>query len=75
MNSVPIEYPLYLIGDVIQGFGRGSKELGIPTANLDPNCLQDLRLTNGIYYGFVQIVNPTKLTNNSKRQFQIIFYF
>ncbi|KAK8245380.1 hypothetical protein HDK77DRAFT_510098, partial [Phyllosticta capitalensis] len=27
-------FPLYLSGKVIKGFGRGSKELGIPTANI-----------------------------------------
>jgi len=27
-------YPLQMEGKVIHGFGRGSKELGIPTANL-----------------------------------------
>ena len=26
-------YPIYLKGPVIKGFGRGSKELGIPTGN------------------------------------------
>ncbi len=26
-------------GEVIKGFGRGSKELGVPTANLDAKCL------------------------------------
>jgi hypothetical protein len=28
-------YPIYLQGPVIKGFGRGSKELGIPTG-IDP---------------------------------------
>lgn len=31
----PPPFPLYLSGPVVRGFGRGSKELGIPTANLD----------------------------------------
>jgi riboflavin kinase len=26
-------YPLKLTGTVVKGFGRGSKELGIPTGN------------------------------------------
>jgi riboflavin kinase len=31
--------PLFLVGGVIKGFGRGSKELGIPTANLPLSAL------------------------------------
>lgn len=32
--EVPQEpYPLKLTGTVVKGFGRGSKELGIPTGN------------------------------------------
>lgn len=34
-SGPPPPFPLYLSGPVVRGFGRGSKELGIPTANLD----------------------------------------
>jgi riboflavin kinase len=51
--------PCWLLkGAVIKGFGRGSKELGIPTANLDASCLKDVAedtaesLVSGIYCGF-----------------------
>ena len=27
--------PVVLVAKVVHGFGRGSKELGIPTANMD----------------------------------------
>ena len=37
---VPVEPPWTLKGTVVKGFGRGSKELGIPTANLDSASLQ-----------------------------------
>ena len=30
-------------GTVVKGFGRGSKELGVPTANLDSDSLQARR--------------------------------
>jgi hypothetical protein len=30
-------------GTVVKGFGRGSKELGVPTANLDSESLQARR--------------------------------
>lgn len=32
--------PWRLVGKVVKGFGRGSKELGIPTANLDNSAMQ-----------------------------------
>ena len=31
---------MYLSGDVTTGFGRGSKQMGVPTANLPPAPLQ-----------------------------------
>ncbi len=37
---VPLEPVWRLKGKVVKGFGRGSKELGIPTANLDAASLQ-----------------------------------
>ncbi|KAH7381316.1 riboflavin kinase [Phaeosphaeria sp. MPI-PUGE-AT-0046c] len=48
-------FPLKLRGPVIKGFGRGSKELGIPTANIPLSGLsiggyEDL--DSGIYYGW-----------------------
>ncbi|KAH8311936.1 hypothetical protein KR044_008684 [Drosophila immigrans] len=51
--------PIYASGEIVRGFGRGSKELGIPTANLSleavkalPNCLE-----NGVYYGWAKVNN------------------
>mmetsp|Transcript_5997 Transcript_5997/g.10992 ORF Transcript_5997/g.10992 Transcript_5997/m.10992 type:complete len:180 (+) Transcript_5997:155-694(+) len=58
--------PCWLLkGTVIQGFGRGSKELGIPTANIDAKCLKEVEeklvqdnggnnneMVSGIYCGF-----------------------
>lgn len=37
---VPVAPPWCLKGTVVKGFGRGSRELGIPTANLDSKSLQ-----------------------------------
>ncbi len=37
---VPIQPPWRIKGTVVKGFGRGSRELGIPTANLDCESLQ-----------------------------------
>ena len=40
MGVIPLEPVWKLKGKVVKGFGRGSKELGIPTANLDAASLQ-----------------------------------
>ncbi|XP_056379329.1 riboflavin kinase [Hyla sarda] len=46
--------PYYCSGEVVRGFGRGSKELGIPTANFPEQVVDSLPsdLTTGIYYGW-----------------------
>lgn len=53
-------YPVFLEGLVCKGFGRGSKELGIPTANLPEQVAQDAGnvLETGIYYGLAQVDLP-----------------
>ena len=54
-----LEPVLLLRGPVIKGFGRGSKELGIPTANLDADALSEqltaAHCTAGIYYGYASV--------------------
>eukprot|EP00271_Cylindrocystis_brebissonii_P005890 TRINITY_DN1826_c0_g1_i1.p1 TRINITY_DN1826_c0_g1~~TRINITY_DN1826_c0_g1_i1.p1 ORF type:complete len:401 (+),score=74.85 TRINITY_DN1826_c0_g1_i1:502-1704(+) len=52
-NALPIS-PWYLGGPVIKGFGRGSKMLGIPTANLPTESFsgQLAEHTCGIYMGW-----------------------
>ncbi|KAI8068036.1 hypothetical protein BC940DRAFT_300174 [Gongronella butleri] len=56
-------YPFTIRGTVVKGFGRGSKELGIPTANLNEEALEQLYtgLDLGVYYGWAQ-VGPVKST-------------
>ena len=39
-GAVPMQPPWTMQGTVVKGFGRGSKDLGIPTANLDSASLQ-----------------------------------
>ena len=49
--------PHRLVGKVVEGFKRGSKELGWPTANLDPRAFET-RLdaaTEGVYVGWARI--------------------
>ncbi|SMN20913.1 similar to Saccharomyces cerevisiae YDR236C FMN1 Riboflavin kinase, phosphorylates riboflavin to form riboflavin monophosphate (FMN), which is a necessary cofactor for many enzymes [Maudiozyma saulgeensis] len=48
--------------DIVSGFGRGSAELGIPTANIPidqvPNAARDLE--QGVYFGFARIESIDK---------------
>lgn len=48
--------PIEVEEEVVTGFGRGSKQMGTPTANLRPDALfagplQDLPL--GVYFGYL----------------------
>lgn len=44
-------------GTVVKGFGRGSKELGCPTANFPVEVVNNLppELVTGVYFGFAQV--------------------
>lgn len=60
-SKIQAQLPLRLIGTVVRGYGRGSRELGIPTANLDDatlkgSCTFD-DLPTGIYWGFARVGN------------------
>ena len=51
--------PVRMRGEVVRGFGRGSKTLGIPTANLAaeaPGVAAALEgLPTGVYFGFASV--------------------
>ncbi|CAN8098190.1 unnamed protein product [Discula destructiva] len=54
-------FPLQMEGKVIKGFGRGSKELGIPTANLPVDAtvtpwIADAK--SGVYFGWASLELP-----------------
>ena len=54
-------FPLRMEGKVISGFGRGSKELGIPTANLPVDSavtpwIEDAK--SGVYFGYASLALP-----------------
>ncbi|GAA5868511.1 hypothetical protein JCM1840_007024 [Sporobolomyces johnsonii] len=53
-------YPVYLDGWVTRGFGRGSKDLGCPTANLPDSSIAPYAhtLTTGVYFGFARVLDP-----------------
>lgn len=48
--------PIALFGTVAKGFQRGSKQLGFPTANIEPRTEEGRRrvqgLRKGVYYGW-----------------------
>ncbi|KAI1387510.1 riboflavin kinase [Hypoxylon trugodes] len=55
-------FPLRMEGTVISGFGRGSKELGIPTANLPVDetvtpWIADIK--SGVYFGYASLALPS----------------
>ncbi|KAJ3202540.1 riboflavin kinase [Entophlyctis luteolus] len=56
-SKVEEPYPLRLKGNVIKGFGRGGKELGIPTANLPEEVSEYAGkfLESGILYGWASV--------------------
>ncbi|XP_046410047.1 putative riboflavin kinase isoform X2 [Neodiprion pinetum] len=49
--------PHFSVGKIVKGFGRGSKELGIPTANFPTEVVQNLppEIGTGIYYGWASV--------------------
>ncbi|CAD0097591.1 unnamed protein product, partial [Aureobasidium mustum] len=57
-------FPLKLNGEVVKGFGRGSKELGIPTANIPLSGLtvgghDDIE--SGVYYGYCSLSSTGRI--------------
>ena len=53
------KYPYYASGEVVQGFQRGSKDLGMPTANFAEEVVDELPVEyeQGVYYGWAQVEN------------------
>ncbi|XP_064596108.1 riboflavin kinase-like [Liolophura sinensis] len=51
--------PYFAEGEVVKGFGRGSKELGIPTANFPDRVVEALPkdIPCGVYYGWAMVDN------------------
>ncbi|KAG4306462.1 hypothetical protein PORY_000450 [Pneumocystis oryctolagi] len=56
-KSPKIPFPIYLMGKVIQGYGRGTKELQIPTANISEENIPKFfsKTESGIYYGWGRV--------------------
>jgi len=62
-GAVPLSPPLYLKGAVVRGFGRGSRELGVPTANVDPDALvtELAEAVTGVYVGWASVGDPPRV--------------
>ena len=58
-GTIPLEPVWRISGKVVRGFGRGSSELGIPTANLDAVSLRGAlaEAVTGIYGGWASLGN------------------
>ncbi|KAJ5102795.1 hypothetical protein N7532_003324 [Penicillium argentinense] len=68
-NGPEPPFPVRLSGPVIKGFGRGSKDLGIPTANIPADDLSEKYpdLQTGVYYGVVAIA-PLEAQGNGPQE-------
>ncbi|GFR51297.1 hypothetical protein Agub_g13659 [Astrephomene gubernaculifera] len=62
--QVPYNYrlrsPIHLSGPVVRGFGRGSRQMGTPTANIDPEPLTETLagMAPGVYFGWARLAAP-----------------
>jgi len=57
--AVAAALPHYAQGPIVKGFGRGSTELGFPTANFSDEVIEALpeAMIGGIYWGLAQVDN------------------
>ena len=62
-GTIPMHPVLRLAGTVVKGFGRGSRQLGIPTANLDPASLHGAlaEAVTGIYAGWASVGSSSEV--------------
>jgi riboflavin kinase len=66
-NVYKMKEPIELTSDIVHGFGRGGKKLGIPTANLDmtPEIEKKMAdLVSGVYYGWAEFLPSTQTDKN-----------
>ncbi|GAA6042494.1 hypothetical protein JCM8097_003057 [Rhodosporidiobolus ruineniae] len=60
-------FPVYLEGWVTRGFGRGSKDLGCPTANLPDSSIAPYATTlqTGVYFGYARVLDHHSVADES----------
>ena len=75
MSTTSRLLPIRLTSKIVPGFGRGSKELGIPTANISRDDLKcDIEFDSlpcGIYWGFAKIVKETSTVTETTTEASI----
>ncbi|KAJ2767168.1 riboflavin kinase [Coemansia nantahalensis] len=56
-ETVAKPFPVLVKGEVVAGFGRGGKQLGIPTANLATEAVERAleNMDIGVYLGWAQV--------------------
>ena len=56
-GSTQLKDAIFLQGQVTHGYGRGSKKLGVPTANLPhfDSQLSENGISQGVYYGWTKL--------------------
>ena len=54
-----MRFPYFASGKVVKGFGRGSKQLKIPTANFSEEIVEQLpqEYIEGVYFGWARVNN------------------
>jgi hypothetical protein len=66
-NIYKMKEPIELTSDIVHGFGRGGKKLGIPTANLDmvPDVEKKMvDLVSGVYFGWAEFLPSNETDKN-----------
>lgn len=70
-TTIPLE-KIELKGRVVNGFKRGSKELGVPTANLETchdNIVKINNLLPGVYWGTIQFLSYESNESELRQKF------
>jgi len=71
-NVHKMEEPIELTSNIVHGFGRGGKKLGIPTANLDmtPEIEEKLvNLVSGVYYGWAEFLPQSQAEKDGNLEY------
>ena len=69
-RAVGLVGPYRLLGKVVEGFKRGSKELGWPTANLDPAAFEEKldKEQEGVYLGWATVMEGDTMLGGKAHQ-------
>lgn len=67
--------PVYLTGTVVHGYGRGSRDLGCPTANIDNKSIDQQLPKNfkfGIYYGWARLIRNSGSISKTDELYKMV---